>query len=162
MSVFSQFNLWGLHSYLREFPWRKSGTDFYAFMDLPNTFHHPLLLLPRCHWAAGERLIWSGLITEWGKSGVVYWYTSYIHLCWVYKQLVVWSLYYYKSHLIFFTLISAVYALYGRVDVCFVFPVPTFGSTFSSWIPEMSSDCLECPVTGHSSKLVIINCRSFQ
>ena len=26
----------------------KSRTEFYAFADLPNTFHHPPLLVPRC------------------------------------------------------------------------------------------------------------------
>ena len=32
----------------------KSETEFYAFEDHPNTFHHPLRLLPRCHREAGE------------------------------------------------------------------------------------------------------------
>jgi len=34
----------------------KSGTDFHAFVDLPNTFHHPQQLLLLCHRAAGELL----------------------------------------------------------------------------------------------------------
>ena len=32
----------------------KSGTELYAVVDLPNTFYHPLRLLPQCHQAAGE------------------------------------------------------------------------------------------------------------
>jgi len=32
----------------------KSETEFYAFEDHPNTFHHPPRLLPRCHREAGE------------------------------------------------------------------------------------------------------------
>ena len=32
----------------------KSGTEFQAFADLANTFHHPPRLLPECHRAAGE------------------------------------------------------------------------------------------------------------
>ena len=35
----------------------KSGMELYAFVDLPNTFHQPPRLLPRCHRAAGELLI---------------------------------------------------------------------------------------------------------
>ena len=32
----------------------KSGTKFYAFAVLRNTFHYPPWLLLRCHQAAGE------------------------------------------------------------------------------------------------------------
>ena len=58
-SFWSSANLWGLCSYLflggnNCCILLKTRTESHAFANLPNTFHHPPRVLPRCHRAAGE------------------------------------------------------------------------------------------------------------